>query len=192
MIKIGITGGIGSGKSIVSTLLGICDIIVYNADNEAKRLTDSSPLIHKKLVDLFGEEIYADGRVNRKLLASHIFSDESSMNKVNNIIHPVVREDFKSWINIQDGPYCALESAILFEADFQKDVDIVLMVYAPVELRLSRVIQRDGLSEAEVLKRMNRQIPDSLKRQEADFTVINDNHNPLIPQIEDFIKYLNQ
>jgi dephospho-CoA kinase len=190
MIKIGITGGIGSGKSVVSSLLKVYDIPVYQADVEGKRLSDESPVIRKKLTELFGNEIYAGDRLDRPKLASFVFNNEKLLDKVNRIIHPVINKDFKNWIKHQNAKICALESAILFESGFDKDTDIVLMVYAPVELRLTRVMQRDGFSEAEVMKRMNRQMPDVLKRKKSDYVIINDEKQPLIPQIENFIKII--
>ncbi|MDR2385243.1 MAG: dephospho-CoA kinase [Tannerella sp.] len=192
MIKIGITGGIGSGKSIVSSLLTVYDIPVYFADIEGKRLSDESPVIRKKLVDLFGKEIYVDDRLDRTKLASLVFDNEKLMEKVNKIIHPVVNKDFKNWVRNQETKWCAFESAILYESGFDKDTDLVVMVYAPVELRLTRVMQRDNFSEAEVIKRMNRQMSDILKRKRADYVIINDEKQALIPQIETFIKVITK
>jgi dephospho-CoA kinase len=192
MIKIGITGGIGSGKSVVSSLLTVYGIPVYSADNEGKRLSDESMVIRKKLTDLFGKEIYAEDRLDRPKLASFVFNNEKLLGKVNSIIHPVINKDFKDWIKHQETKLCALESAILFESAFDKDMDAVLMVYTPVELRLTRVMQRDGFSEAEVMKRMNRQMSDVLKREKSDYVIVNDDKQPLIPQIEAFIKIITK
>jgi dephospho-CoA kinase len=192
MIKIGITGGIGSGKSVVSSLFNIYDIPVYLADIEGKRLSDESSDIRKKLVDLFGEEIYIDNKLDRPKLASFIFSNEKLMEKVNKIIHSVINKDFKYWVRHQDARLCALESAILFESGFEKEMNVVLMVYAPVELRLTRVMQRDNFTEAEVMKRMNRQMSDVLKREKSDYVIVNNDIQPLIPQIEAFIKTITK
>ena len=190
MIKIGITGGIGSGKSVVSSLLELEGIPVYLADDAGKRLADTSPVIRKKLLALTDDAIYLNDKLDRQRLASLIFSDESLLKKVNEIIHPVVGNDFEEWITKQTAKHCALESAILYESQFDKEVDFVLMVYAPVELRLTRAMLRDGVSEAEILKRMNRQMPDDLKRKQADYVIINDGIQPVIPQIEEFVKIL--
>jgi dephospho-CoA kinase len=190
MIKIGITGGIGSGKSVVSSLLTVAGIPVYVADNESKNLTDSSPVIQNKLKALFGDEIYSNGILDRKRLASLIFADEDILKKVNDIIHPVVRDDFQQWVSKQSTMRCAMESAILFESGFDKDVDVVLTVYAPVELRLTRTMLRDDATEADIMKRMNRQMPDALKREQADFVIINDDVQAIIPQVEQFLKSL--
>ncbi len=190
MIKIGITGGIGSGKSVVSSLFTLAGIPVYVADDESKRLTDISPVIRKKLKELLGDDIYVEDKLDRKKLASLIFSDEELLKKVNGIIHPIVRKDFKEWVAKQTSKYCAMESAILYESGLDKDVDVMLTVYAPVELRLTRAMLRDGVSEAEIMKRMNRQMPDELKRKQADFVIINNDVQPIIPQVDRFIKLL--
>ncbi len=190
MIKIGITGGIGSGKSVVSSLLRMNKIPVYVADTESKRLSDTSPVIRKKLIDLFGNDIYVNDMLDRKRLASFVFSNEHVLKKVNEIIHPVVRKDFQTWVKQQKGTMCAIESAILFESGFDKTVDMVLLVYAPVELRLTRAMVRDGVTEADIMKRMNRQIPEELKRKKADYVIVNDDVQALIPQLDRFLKLL--
>jgi len=190
MIKIGITGGIGSGKSVVSNLLALEGIPVYRADDESKRLTDSSPVIRKELIALFDDSIFINGRLDRQRLASQIFDNETLLKKVNGIIHPKVKKDFQQWVAKQTSACCALESAILFEANFEQEVDVVLMVYAPVELRLMRVQKRDGVPEAEIIKRMSRQMPDDLKCEKAHFVIINDDIQQVIPQVENFLKTL--
>ncbi|MDR1097914.1 MAG: dephospho-CoA kinase [Tannerella sp.] len=192
MIKIGITGGIGSGKSVVSSLLGMNRIPVYVADAESKRLSDTSPAIRKKLTDLFGSDIYVNDLLDRKRLASFVFSSEHVLKKVNGIIHPAVKKDFQAWVKQQKGNACAVESAILFESGFDKTVDVILLVYAPVELRLTRAMKRDGAVEADIMKRMNRQMPEELKRKEADYVIINDDVQALIPQVDRFLKLLTK
>jgi dephospho-CoA kinase len=188
MIKIGITGGIGSGKSVVLSLFRMNSIPVYMADTEGKRLADTSPVIRRKLVDLFGDEIYVNDRLDRKRLASFIFSSEHVLKKVNEIIHPAVKKDFLDWAERQERNICAIESAILLESGFRKTVDVVLLVYAPVGLRLTRVMEREGVSEADVMKRMNRQMPEDLKRKQADYIIVNDDMQALLPQVDRFLK----
>ena len=128
MIKIGITGGMGSGKSVVSSLFTVAGIPVYVADDESKRLTETSPVIRKKLKALFGDDIYINESLDRKRLASLIFSNVELLNKVNSIFHPVVKEDFKKWASKLSSKFCAMESAILFESGFDKYVDVVVTV----------------------------------------------------------------
>jgi len=191
MIKIGITGGIGSGKSIVSTLLALDGIPVYRADDESKRLTDTSPVIRKKLKSLIDDSIFIADKLDRQRLASLIFNDATLLKKVNSIIHPAVKQDFQQWVANQAANYCVIESAILFESNFEKEVDVILMVFAPVELRLKRILLRDGAPKAEILKRMNSQLPDEIKREKANFVIINDDIHPIIPQVEQFIRFLS-
>jgi dephospho-CoA kinase len=191
MIRIGITGGIGSGKSLVSSLLGgMYKIPVYTADTESKRLADTSPVIRRKLTGLLDDDIYVNDRLDRTRLASVIFFDEQMLKKVNEIIHPVVRDDFLMWVERQEGDLCAVESAILFESGFDETVDVVLLVYAPVELRLTRAMKRDDATEVDIMKRMNRQLPEELKRERSDYVIINDDAQALIPQTDRFLELI--
>ena len=133
MIKIGITGGIGSGKSVVAALLELSGIPVYIADTESKLLTATSPVIREKLVALFGEELYTADSLNKRQLASHIFGNPERLGQVNAIIHPEVNRHFLAWVERLNTPVCAIESAILFESGFNRIVDTTLMVYAPMD-----------------------------------------------------------
>ncbi|MDO4703236.1 dephospho-CoA kinase [Tannerella sp.] len=184
MTVIGITGGIGSGKSVVSRLLETYGVPVYDADRESKRLTVSSPVIRERLTALLGADIYTPDGLNRALMAGRIFRDAALLERVNAIIHPEVSKDFNCWKAGLQTAVCALESAILFESGFNRKVDETLMVYAPEEVRIGRVMARDGMSEADVRQRMNRQWPDERKKALADKIILNDERTPLIPQIE--------
>lgn len=191
MIKIAITGGIGSGKSYVSHLLEDMNIPVYNADNEAKRLTVSDAGIRSALIALLGEEVYKNGVLNKPLLASYLFSDPVHIKRINSIIHPRVREDFAEWAKQRkDCEVVGMESAILYEAGFENTVDSVLMVYAPVDLRVERAMYRDGASEEQVRARIAAQMDDEEKRRRADFTVVNDGIRALVPQLTEIIEQL--
>lgn len=193
MIKIAITGGIGSGKSYVSHLLEDMNIPVYNADNEAKRLTVSDEGIRSELVALLGEEVYKEGALNRPLLASYLFSDPAHAAQINAIIHPRVREDFAAWAErLQGCEMAGMESAILYEASFEDTVDAVVMVYAPVDLRVQRAMYRDGASEEQVRARIAAQMDDDEKCRRADFTVVNDGVRPLLPQLNAVIEQLKR
>lgn len=184
MTVIGITGGIGSGKSVVSRLLETYGVPVYDADRESKRLTVSSPVIRERLTALLGADIYLPEGLNRALMAERIFHDAALLEHVSAIIHPEVSKDFDCWKARLRTDVCALESAILFESGFNKKVDLSLTVYAPEEVRIGRVMARDGMSEADVRQRMRRQWPDERKKALADKIVLNDERTPLIPQIE--------
>lgn len=191
MIKLAVTGGIGSGKSYISHLLENMHIPVYNADNEAKRLTVSDAGIRGELIALLGEEVYKDGLLNKPLLASYLFSDPVHVLQINSIIHPRVRKDFTVWVERQEKcEIVGMESAILYEAGFQDTVDAVIMVYAPVELRIQRAMYRDGASEEQVRARIAAQMDDEEKRRRADFTVVNDGVQLLIPQLNRIVEQL--
>ena len=191
MIKIAVTGGIGSGKSYISHLLENMHIPVYNADNEAKRLTVSDAGIRGELIALLGEEVYKDGLLNKPLLASYLFSDPAHVLQINSIIHPRVRKDFTVWVERQEEcEIVGMESAILYEAGFQDTVDAVIMVYAPVELRIQRAMYRDGASEEQVRARIAAQMDDEEKLRRADFTVVNDGVQLLIPQLNRIVEQL--
>ncbi len=183
MIKIGITGGIGSGKSIVSRLFEMLGIPVYIADAEAKKITSDSSEVKKKLTDLFGENTYPNGILDKQYLASIIFNNPVALSQTNAIIHPEVRKDFEKWANHQHVPVVAMEAAILFEAGFDKDMDKLIVVTAPTDIRIKRVTKRDNISKEKVMERINNQITDEDKIKQSDFQIINDDKIPIIPQI---------
>jgi dephospho-CoA kinase len=188
MIKLGLTGGIGSGKSVVASLFEITGIPVYIADTESKRLADTSPVIRKGLTCLFGENIYRNGALDKKRLASLIFNDKEALHCVNAIIHPEVNRDFLQWASLQQTLVCAIETAILFESGFDKHVDLSVMVYAPLELRIERVAIRDKAPCDEITRRIHNQLPDEIKKERADFIIYNDGKQPLIPQVKKLIQ----
>lgn len=192
-IKIGITGGIGSGKSIVSRLLEVMGVPVYLSDSEAKRLTASDPTIRQELIALVGDEVYVDGALNKAFLASYMFGHPERVTAVNQIIHPKVKEDFRQWVNAHSQvPIVAIESAILIEAGFKEEVDKVVMVYAPLEIRIDRTIKRDGATKEQVLARIGSQMSDEEKCKQADYLIANDNKTALIPQVLEFISFLSK
>ena len=187
MKRIGITGGIGAGKSLVAEIIKAMGYPVYNSDERAKELTESNPKIKEALIHLFGEEIYQNDTLNKFALAQAIFSDESLREKVNALIHPIVREDFNLWALAQNNSLVFNESAILFETGSFKNFDAIILVYAPKEIRIKRIMKRDNCSENEVLKRMNSQFSDEEKYQLTEFRVLNDEQTPLLAQVEQII-----
>lgn len=191
MIRIGLTGGIGSGKSTVGKLLNVYGFPVYVADEESKILTDSSPVIREKLNNTFSENLYPHGHLDKKRLAELIFSDTTKLHLVNNIIHPEVNKDFQAWSKQQQSTFSFIESAILYESGFNQYVDQVVMVYAPLTTRIERVMQRDGSTEQEVLKRIASQMPDEQKKELADHIILNDDLHALIPQVEQLLDTLH-
>lgn len=193
MIKFAITGGIGSGKSYVSSLLEERGIPIYNADLESKRLTVQDGGIRKELVALLGEDIYQGATLNKPLLASYLFANSDNAVKVNSIIHPRVKDDFRRWVESQkDVPLVGLESAILYESGFDDVVDQVVMVYAPEAVRLQRAMKRDNATEEQVRARMSAQMDDEEKRSKADFVLMNDGIMPLDVQLDDLIRFLKK
>ena len=193
MICVAITGGIGSGKSYISAMLEEQGIPVYNADTESKRLTSSNVEIRSKLMALLGEEIYANGELNKPMLASYLFASTENAVRINGIIHPVVKEDFKRWLtNHTEKEITAFESAILYEAGFEDTVDAVLMVFAPRELRLERAMNRDKATREQIEARMSAQMEDEEKCRRADFVVYNDGSLPLDEQLTSFINQLKK
>lgn len=187
MIKLGITGGIGSGKSYIAHLLEERGISVYDTDREAKRLTLTHPRIREALSALLGKEVYqADGTLNKPLVASYLFSSPEHAGQINGIIHPCVYEDFQSWANRQaeaGAEIVMMESAILFESGFNKAVDYVVMVYAPLELRIKRAMQRDSASETQIRARIAAQMDEEEKKRQADYVIYNDGETLLEPQL---------
>lgn len=193
MIKLGITGGIGSGKSYVSRLLESWGIPVYDTDWEAKRLTLTHPEIRRELIALLGEKVYCGQQLNKTLLAGYLFASRAHAERVNHIIHPRVYEDFLLWadgLKQQGRELVGMESAILFESGFDRAVDRVLMVYAPLEIRISRAMERDGVPEERVRERIAAQMDEELKCKRADFILTNDGINPVEPQLRQIIQEL--
>lgn len=191
MISIAITGGIGSGKTFVSNLLKERGIPIYNSDDEAKRLMLSDEGIRRDLVALLGEDVYRDGVLNKPLLASYLFSDAGNAARVNAIVHPRVRADFRRWLSEhQDAEIAGMECAILYEAGFEDAVDCVLMVYAPETLRIERAMKRDGATEKQIRARMAAQMGDEEKRLRADWVIYTDGNIPLEEQLTELIKQI--
>ena len=184
MLKIGITGGIGSGKSFVSDIFRVWGVPVYNADKEAKRLMNHDRDLKTALKALLGQEAYyKNGRLNRKWVASKIFSDKTLLKKMNAVVHPAVRNDFEHWAELQQAPYVLEESAIIFEAGLEKFFDAVILVMADKNTRIQRVMKRDKMTKEEVKARMAHQSSDKVKKARADFIILNDGTKALLKQV---------
>lgn len=192
-IKLGITGGIGSGKSLVCRLLEVVGIPVYISDVETRQLMTTDLSIREELVALLGENVYAGGELNKPLLASYLFGSPEHTRQVNGIVHPRVKEDFRRWVQRHAVfPVVAIESAILIEAGFTGEVDVVVMVYAQEETRIERAVKRDSTSRELIEKRVRSQMSDEEKRNQADFVIVNDGETPLIPQVLELIGSLSK
>lgn len=173
MYKVGITGGIGSGKSTVCRLFEQNGIAVYDSDARAKALMAESATLCEQLVAAFGAECYNEQGLNRAYLAGRVFGDEVELRRLNGIVHPAVKDDFRRWADAQRGAYVVLESAILFESGFDAQVDTTLAVMAPMEERLRRTAERDGTDMEAIKRRMEHQLSDDELHARAARTIVN-------------------
>lgn len=184
MLKIGITGGIGSGKSTVCTFFEIIGIPVFTADQEAKGVMDKSSVIRNQLTAMFGKDIYLNNDVlDRKKLAELIFHSPALLEKVNALVHPEVRKYFLDWLQKQNAPYVVYEAAILFETGFYATMDFNILITAPEEERIKRIMAREKTTVKDVKNRISRQWPDSKKTELADYIINNDNKELIIPHL---------
>jgi len=184
MLKVGITGGMGSGKSTICAIFESLKIPVYYSDDRAKALM-ISPKIKSKIQEYFGKNIYKDNNeLDRKLLAEIVFNDKSKLDKLNSIVHPAVFEDFRKWVKThQNYPYIIKEAALMFESKSYKELDFVVNVNAPIEVRIKRILERDKSSRKQILERINKQFTDKKRSELANYTIINNGKKLLIPQI---------
>lgn len=190
-IRLGITGGIGSGKSYICRILQErFGVPVYDCDKQARLLTLTQPEIQAQLETLIGGVCHEDGTIDKAVLARYLFASEENARRVNAIIHPAVRADLRNWYARQAVPVVAMESAILYESGFETEVDKVLFVDAPFELRLQRAMERDKASREDILQRMNRQQSES-QRLRADFRLTNDGNSNLEPLLADLLQAIN-
>jgi dephospho-CoA kinase len=184
MLKIGITGGIGCGKTTVSKVFETLGIPVYYADAEAKRLIENDPALIHDMTQAFGSACYVDGVYQRAYIAQLIFNHPDQRKKLNDIIHPHTIRDAEQWMNKQQAPFTLKEAALIFESGAEKQLDFIIGVSAPMELRIQRVMQRDGLSKADIITRINAQMDEALKLSKCNAILINDESTLLLPQIE--------
>lgn len=196
MIKVGLTGGIGSGKSIIIKIFSSIGIPVYIADEKAKILMNSNFILQKSLIKEFGDEVYANNKLNAKYLSEIIFNNKNALNKINSIVHPFVMSDFVQWAqNQQHANYVLMESAILFETGLYKEFDKIISVTAPENLRIKRIINRDKLSKDEIKRRIENQYNDEERLALSDYVIKNDEDELVIPQIlkihNEIIKTIN-
>lgn len=183
MLKVGITGGIGSGKSVVTCLFALLDVPVYYADSAAKRLMEESTPLRAKISEAFGPEAYQNGKLNRTYISSLAFSNKQVLETLNSMVHPAVIEDAEQWMAAQHAPYIIKEAALFFESGSAAGMDIIIGVYAPAELRVQRAMRRDGLSEQQIRERMRRQIDDEIKMRLCNYVILNDDKHMVIPQV---------
>lgn len=184
MFQVGLTGGIGSGKSLVCGVMEKLGVPVYYADRQAGRLMNDDPDLVELIRDLLGERAYKAGILDRVYVAEKIFSNRELLIKMNSVVHPVVRKDYARWVDsLKDARYVVEEAAILFESGAGKFLDWTVMVYAPENMRIERVMLRDGVDEESVRQRMANQMDEEKKRELADEVIMNDEKGLLLPQI---------
>jgi len=194
-MKLGVTGGIGSGKTSVCRVFGVLGIPVFSADPEAQIIMNTDRSVINGINDIAGRNIYADGKLKKEELASLIFHDPELLKKVNSLVHPVVFEHFREWTDMQTTPYVIMEAAILFESGASKLVDRVATVVAPVEERIYRVIVRNKLTREQVTDRIKNQMDDEERIRLSDYIINNSENEMIIPVIlgihEDILTHLN-
>ena len=190
-IKLAITGSIGSGKSVVSRMMNVLGVPVYDCDVNAKRLMTDDGFIVSELKRMFGDECYEDdGTLNRQYIASRIFTDKENIKRVNSLVHPVVKHDFEEWAARQDSSVVAVETAILYESGMIEAVDKVLVVWADRETAINRTMQRSGMNRIQVESRMNNQMSVDDLLLMSDYSLYNDGDEPLLPRVMSVVEEL--
>ena len=182
-IKVGLTGGIGSGKTTVARIFEVLGIPVYYADDAAKRIMNEDEDLKKQIIRNFGPDSYKDGVLNRPYVANIVFQDKTKLAILNSLVHPATIRNSLQWMKQQNAPYAIREAALIFESGVQGQLDYVIGVCAPLEVRLERAMKRDNLTREQVLERMDRQINESIKMKLCDFVIVNDCKKALIPQV---------
>jgi dephospho-CoA kinase len=190
MIKLGITGIIGSGKSVVSSIFRILEIAVYDADFNAKLLMNTSSEIKDKLILEFGQNTYTHEGLNKQYIASQIFNSEKKRQVINSIVHPIVKNDFIEWANNQKADICAIESALLYESGLNTILDKTILVTSPENIIIERICNRDKTTKGEALKRIESQSFYKSLNQTPNYTIVNDDEHSLILQSLDIIKQI--
>lgn len=183
MLKVGLTGGIGSGKSTIAKIFEVLGIPVYYADQAARRLMQEDEEVKASVIGHFGKESYTGYQLNRAHLASLVFTSEEKLALLNSLTHPATIRDSNAWMQQQTTPYIIKEAALIFESGSGEHLDYIIGVYAPVSLRIQRTMARDGISREEVQKRMSRQINEEMKMKLCDFVISNDEQQLVIPQV---------
>jgi dephospho-CoA kinase len=183
VLRVGLTGGIGSGKSTVAQIFEVLGIPVYYADIAAKKIMNEDEGLRSTIKNIFGEQAYANNVLDRKYISSIVFSDPAKLQQLNSLVHPATKKDGEAWMQQQTSPYAIHEAALIFEAKVSDRLDLVIGVSSPIELRIKRAMDRDKVSREEVLKRMEQQLDEELKMSKCDFVLINDEQQLLIPQV---------
>ncbi|MEO7394191.1 MAG: dephospho-CoA kinase [Chitinophagaceae bacterium] len=193
MIRVGLTGGIGSGKTTIAKIFEILNIPVYYADDAAKKLMNTNEKLKESILQHFGKESYKNGVLDRKFVASIVFNNKEKLELLNSLTHPVTIEDAEKWMNEQQtAPYIIKEAALLFESGAADRLDYIIGVYAPQHIRVKRVMRRDQLPIEEVMKRVSRQIDEEMKMKRCNFVITNNEQQLVVPQVLELDKKLKQ
>jgi dephospho-CoA kinase len=183
LLKIGLTGGIGSGKSLIARIFEVLGIAIYYADTAAKKIMNNDEILKTEIIKHFGDDAYMDGLLNKKYIASKVFDNKKQLALLNSLVHPAAIRDAEKWMQQQKSAYTIKEAALIFESGSQQYLDYVIGVYAPKPLRIHRTMQRDNISRDEVLKRMNNQINEEIKMRLCNFVIYNDEQQAVLPQV---------
>jgi len=183
MLRIGLTGGIGSGKTTVAKIFEMLNVPVYYADDASKRLYHTDKELRASIIKHFGEEVYNGNELNRAKLAAIVFNDPGKLDLLNQLVHPPTIRDAEEWMKKQMAPYVIKEAALLFESGSASGLDYIIGVKAPAHYRIKRVMERDGLTREEILNRANRQIDEDIKMRLCDFVIVNNDQELVIPQV---------
>jgi len=191
-LKVGLTGGIGSGKTTVAKIFEILGVPVYDADASTKNLYETNFELRQALMHHFGADIYTDAGLNRSKLSGIVFSNPQKLDLLNTLVHPLTIKDAEEWMNRQNTPYVIKEAALIFEAGSARELDLIIGVQAPEHIRIHRAMERDGVTREEVINRMRSQIDEDIKMKLCDFIIKNDEQLLVIPQVLEIHKELNQ
>ena len=191
MLRVGLTGGIGSGKSTVAKIFEVLGVPVYYADTAARRLLNADEELKKNIIDHFGKDSYRNDQLNRSYIASLVFNDKDKLELLNSLSHPATIRDANQWMQKQNAPYIIKEAALIFESGSAEHLDHVIGVYTPAPLRIQRIMQRDKITREEVLQRMSRQIDEEIKMRLCDSVLVNDEQQLLMPQVLELHKKLS-
>ncbi len=183
MLRIGLTGGMGCGKTTVANIFKTLGVPIYFADDAAKRLMHTDEKLKSELIKYFGSDVYINGQLNKSALSARVFGDRTKLNKLNSLVHPATIKDSQDWMEKQNAYYSIKEAALIFESNSENFLDYIIGVSSPLNLRIKRIKARDSISQDEIIERMSNQLDEDLKMEKCDFIIENNEEKMLIPQV---------
>ncbi len=183
MLKVGITGGIGTGKTVIAKIFETLGVPVYYADTAAKKIINTNPIVRENIIQHFGPESYLNGKLNTPYISGIVFKNKEELKTLNNITHPIVIQDSQNWLLQQQAPYALKEAALLFESGSYKELDVIIGITSPLDTRIERVMKRDNISREAVLEKMEKQMDEEEKMAKCDFVIYNNDTEAVIPQV---------